>query len=188
MAQCLFFMIGFYFLVRGLKKQTFLLPASLFLGLSIFTYNSARIFVPLFLMSFLIIFWKQLKLSKLSILATILFGVFLIAGFYLAVFQDSSARYYWVRILDEGAISCYYEWMPKGLKKGSAACRWMEWNVSMSMIDAMERSERGSFVIQCEEEDDRWDRSNEEEEDRHGCNECRLTTRGPLSVSRALKR
>jgi len=100
-----FFMIGFYFLVRGLKKQTFLLPASLFLGLSIFTYNSARIFVPLFLMSFLIIFWKQLKLSKLSILATILFGVFLIAGFYLAVFQDSSARYYWVRIVDEGAIS-----------------------------------------------------------------------------------
>jgi len=52
--------------------------------------------------------------------------------------------------IDEGAISCYYEWMPKGLKKGSAACRWMEWNVSMSMIDAMERSERGPFVIQYE--------------------------------------
>jgi len=31
----------------------------------------------------------------------------------------------------------------------------MEWNVSMSMIDAMERSERGSFVVQCEQEDRR---------------------------------
>lgn len=100
-----FFIIGLYFLIIGLKKRGSLIPASLFFGLSIFTYNSARIFVPLFLFGFLILFWKQIKLTRFSIISAVIFGVFLVAGFYLAVFQDSSARYYWVRILDEGAIS-----------------------------------------------------------------------------------
>lgn len=100
-----FFLIGFYFLLTGLKKHLMLLPASIMFGLSIFTYNSARIFVPLFLFLYLILQWKQLKFSKIAILSAIIFGIFLAVGFYLALFQDSSARYYWVRILDEGAIS-----------------------------------------------------------------------------------
>lgn len=100
-----FFLIGLYFLVKGLSKSILFIPASIMFGLSIFTYNSARIFVPLFLFSFILVYWKQLKLDKSSILSSIILGIFLSLGFYLAVFQDSSARYYWVRILDEGAIS-----------------------------------------------------------------------------------
>lgn len=100
-----FLLIGFYFLIKGLAKNQFLIPSSLMLGLSIFTYNSARIFVPLFIFSFVIIFWKKFKFNKSVIFSTIIFGIFLSLGFYLAVFQDSSARYYWIRILDEGAIS-----------------------------------------------------------------------------------
>jgi glucose-6-phosphate-specific signal transduction histidine kinase len=34
-----------------------------------------------------------------------IFAIFISIGFYLAVSADSSARYYWVRILDEGAIN-----------------------------------------------------------------------------------
>lgn len=100
-----FFLIGLYFLIIGIKKKTFLIPASILFGFAIFTYNSARIFVPLFLFGFIILFWKQIKLTKISLLSAIIFGIFLAVGFYLAVFQDSSARYYWVRILDEGAIN-----------------------------------------------------------------------------------
>lgn len=100
-----FFLIGLYFLIIGLRKKTMFLLGSLFFGFSIFTYNSARIFVPLFLLGFIILFWKQIKLTKTSIAAGIIFGFFLALGFYLAVFQDSSARYYWVRILDDGAIN-----------------------------------------------------------------------------------
>lgn len=100
-----FFLIGFYFLTQGLKKNTYLVPASIMFGLSIFTYNSARIFVPLFLLAFIILFLKNLKLNKISIFSGLIFGIFLAVGFYLAVFQDSSARYYWVKILDEGAIA-----------------------------------------------------------------------------------
>lgn len=100
-----FFLIGFYLLAKGLQKSVFLIPSSLILGFSIFTYNSARIFIPLFLLVFIMLSWKKIKLNALSIFSALIFGLFLIAGFYFALFQDSSARYYWVRILDEGAIS-----------------------------------------------------------------------------------
>lgn len=100
-----FFLIGFYLLLRGLEKNAYLIPASLVLGTSIFTYNSARIFVPLFLFVFFIISRKRIKINSVSIFSALIFGIFLAAGFYLALFQDSSARYYWVRILDEGAIN-----------------------------------------------------------------------------------
>lgn len=100
-----FFLIGFYLLVKGLQKNAFLIPSSLILGLSIFTYNSARIFIPLFLLVFFIFMWKKIKLNAYIFISALIFGLFLIFGFYLALFQDSSARYFWVRILDEGAIN-----------------------------------------------------------------------------------
>lgn len=100
-----FFLIGFYLLVKGLKKSLLLIPASLLMGLSIFTYNSARIFVPFFLFIFLLNYRKEIKLSKWVIISGLIFASFLVLGFYLAVFQDSSARYYWIKILDEGAIN-----------------------------------------------------------------------------------
>lgn len=100
-----FFLAGLYLLIKGINKPVFLVPSSLISGLSIFTYNSARIFVPLFLIAFVILNKSKLKINKASVLSALIFTTFLAIGFYLAVFQDSSARYYWVRILDEGAIN-----------------------------------------------------------------------------------
>lgn len=100
-----FFLIGLYFLIIGLNKNVLLILTSLFFGLSIFTYNSARIFVPLFLFSFIVLKFKKMKFNKTLFAAAAVFAIFISIGFYLAVFADSSARYYWVRILDEGAIN-----------------------------------------------------------------------------------
>lgn len=100
-----FFIIGLYFLTLGLKKSIYFVLSSLIFGLAIFTYNSARIFVPLFLLAFVLIYWKQIKVNIITLISALMFGIFLAVGFYLALFQDSSARYYWVRILDEGAIA-----------------------------------------------------------------------------------
>lgn len=100
-----FFLLGVYLLALGLRKQIFFVPSSILLGLSIFTYNSARVFVPLFLFVFLVIYFKKIRFNIYTIFSILIFLIFLGFGFYLAIFQDSSARYYWVRILDEGAIS-----------------------------------------------------------------------------------
>lgn len=100
-----FFLLGFYLLIYSLKKNALLVPASILLGLSIFTYNSARIFIPVFLLVFIFMYCKNLIKNNYSIFSALIFGLFLTAGFYFALFQDSSARYYWVKILDEGAIN-----------------------------------------------------------------------------------
>lgn len=100
-----FFLLGFYLLIKGLEKNVFLVPSSILLGFSIFTYNSARIFIPLFLLAFVSISWRKLKKNNYSIFSVLIFGLFLATGFYYALFQDSSARYYWIKILDEGAIN-----------------------------------------------------------------------------------
>jgi 4-amino-4-deoxy-L-arabinose transferase-like glycosyltransferase len=105
LALC-FFVVGVYFLIKGLNKQYWLILSSILLGLTLFTYNSARVFVPLFLIVTVFIFWKQFKTLKFRLVPAFLIfaGMFLLAS-YFAFFQDSSARYYWVRIVDQGAIN-----------------------------------------------------------------------------------
>ncbi len=100
------FLIGFYIFLIGLKKPYFLIPSAVFLGLTVFTYNSARIFVPLFILSLMFTYKRKLlSLKKHLVLpGLILFILIGLAG-YLAIFEDSSSRYFWVTIIDEGAIN-----------------------------------------------------------------------------------
>ncbi len=94
-----------YFLLRGIKKKYFLPIATLFLGLSLFSYNSSRVVVlPLTLLAG-ILFWQRIKNTKASLVAFTVLAIFFITAFPLALLQDSSARYKWTTILDEGAIS-----------------------------------------------------------------------------------
>lgn len=100
------FLLGLYCFLKGLRKTWFLSVSSLFFGSALFTYNSARIFLPLFLLSLVFIYRKEiLALKKKIILPFILIVMFFIGAFFLAVSQDSSSRYFWVTILDQGAIN-----------------------------------------------------------------------------------
>ena len=100
------FICGLYFLFTGLEKKSHLILSSIFFGITLFAYNSARVFVPLFLLGFYVIYYKHLwKIKKTFLISLAVFGIFLTAAFYLAVSRDSSSRYYWVSILDQGAIS-----------------------------------------------------------------------------------
>lgn len=89
----LFIGLGIYYL---LSKNYYL--ATFLLGLSMWTYNSARGFVPLFLIGYWVINkidWKK-----------ILFGVLVIAPALFQLFSASGqARYQWLAILNEGGIA-----------------------------------------------------------------------------------
>lgn len=50
-----------YFLIRGLEKSKLWIPSALLFGLSLHTYNTARVFVPLLLIAFCIIFRSSLR-------------------------------------------------------------------------------------------------------------------------------
>ncbi len=60
-----FFMLGLLLFFYGIGKKSFLLVLSfIFFGLDLYTYNAAKIFIPLFLIFLLAIYFKELIKSK----------------------------------------------------------------------------------------------------------------------------
>ncbi|MCJ7804131.1 glycosyltransferase family 39 protein [Patescibacteria group bacterium] len=93
---------GIYFFFLGLERK-WLLPLSiLFLGLSVHTYNSARVFVPLILITLFLFYKDKVKKSLLSLVILVLFFTPLVFSF---ISPEGWARYKWVTILDQGAIN-----------------------------------------------------------------------------------
>lgn len=104
------FLIGFYFFLLGLRKNSFLILSSVFFGLTIFTYNSARVFMPLFIVALVLIYRKELiSLKKNLLIPSLILLLFILSAGALAIFQDSSSRYFWLTLLDQGAINSINE-------------------------------------------------------------------------------
>ncbi|MBI2596228.1 glycosyltransferase family 39 protein [Candidatus Daviesbacteria bacterium] len=101
----LFFTTGsIYFLILGFKRKYFLLASSFFLGLSLFSYNSSRVVVIPLVITAAVLFWKKINNIKVALFALGILAIFFITAFPLALLQDSSARYKWTTILDQGAV------------------------------------------------------------------------------------
>ncbi len=101
---------GVYFLLVGVQKYRYLPVSTALLGLSVWTYNSARIFVPLFLLTFLIIYRDSLRAIYRKKPAAIYWSLIVLAVFILPMFYQllrpaGQARYGKVAIIDEGAIA-----------------------------------------------------------------------------------
>lgn len=109
----LFFIIaGVYFFLRGLKKPLYYPLSTIFLGLSVWTYNSARVFVPMLFVLLNWIFRREIRKiwNNRKDKSNILYSIFIILVFFLPMFYQltnpiGQARYSKVSILDEGAIN-----------------------------------------------------------------------------------
>lgn len=78
-----FLPLGFWLFLKGLKNPRYLFLASLFFGLNLFTYHTAKLFTPLFLVA--LIFWQREKLKRLrkeAVLPGLIFAFFVILAFY----------------------------------------------------------------------------------------------------------
>lgn len=102
----MFFLAAIYFFIQGLPKYKYFYLSGLFLSLAVFTYNSARVFLPLFLVGLFFVYKREL-LSQGKKLLPALFLLFIFFGLalYIGISQDSSSRYFWVKIIDTGAIN-----------------------------------------------------------------------------------
>jgi len=73
--QMLFLIIvGLYFFLRGLERWPYLIGSAIFLALTPYSYNTAKFFLPLFVLFLVICFWQKIKkipLKKLAIAAAI---------------------------------------------------------------------------------------------------------------------
>ncbi len=102
---------GVYFLWLGLEKKSWpiLLGIGL-LSLSVWTYNSARIFVPLLLLGLSFIYKREVlsfyqKNKKIFAFCILIFAFFFLPMFYQLFNPVGQARYQWVEILDQGMIN-----------------------------------------------------------------------------------
>ena len=100
------FALGVFFFLSWFEKnkQLDLSLAALFWGLSMFSYNSARILVPVFVLTMIFLVVKKNRKKQLifPILISIIF--FLLLG--SQIFDKSAkARYDWVSLLDQGTIN-----------------------------------------------------------------------------------
>lgn len=101
---------GFYFCLSGLNKKWLLPLGVFFLGLSVHTYNSARVFIPLMLVVFAFLYrhdlkkWAKLRKKEMVLAIAILALLFVsLAASFIS--PSGWARFRWVKILDQGAIN-----------------------------------------------------------------------------------
>lgn len=98
--------LAFYLLLLGLSKKKYLPVSALVLGLSLFAYNSSRVVVLPLVVSVAVLVWPSLGRFKMeSLTALVIIGVFVAVTMPLGLFIDSSARYQWTTLLDQGAIN-----------------------------------------------------------------------------------
>lgn len=66
-----FNIFGAYFFLKGLERKKFFIWSALIFGLSLLTYQASKLFVPLLILSLLLIFKKEYKLTDLKIPLTV---------------------------------------------------------------------------------------------------------------------
>ena len=74
----------------------------IFIALSAWTYNSFRVFSPLFLLSYFLLNRKTVKINPVTV--TVILTLF-IPVFFQLLSPSGQARYKWLTLLDEGAIA-----------------------------------------------------------------------------------
>lgn len=94
----LFFSLTFYFLIT--KRLSL---SSIFLALSLFTYNSSRVIFPFLLLLLVIFQIKDSKTFSFKKYLPLILALLVLAGQMLN--QSGQARYKWVSLLDQGAIN-----------------------------------------------------------------------------------
>lgn len=97
--------MGIWFLVKGFKKPFWWIMATIPFGVSVYTYNSARVFTPLFLFAVGIIyrnnFWKH---KRQILLAGVLFTALLLPLIPFIASGEAKARYRLVSITDDAGL------------------------------------------------------------------------------------
>ncbi len=100
-----FVVLGIFFLVKGFKDQKWFIFSMIPFALSIFTYNSARIFTPLFLIfAFLVCRKHLIKYKKFVVVAVVVFAILLLPLTPYILSGERSARYKLVSITDEAGL------------------------------------------------------------------------------------
>lgn len=86
-------LLAVFFYIKGLKNDRFFVLSTVFFGIDLFSYHSARVVAPLLLLSLLFIFNQNLPSRKAVLSHLIIFGLFLMAVFPILISKDAQIRF-----------------------------------------------------------------------------------------------
>lgn len=97
--------LGAWLFVKSLKRPHFLLLSTISFVISVYTYNSARVFAPIFMTSLLFIYRKDLLAKRKQLLSSLLvFLVLLIPLISFTLSGQISSRYKLVSVTDDPGL------------------------------------------------------------------------------------
>ncbi len=97
--------MAMWFLIKGFKKPIWLIWSMIPFAISVYTYNSARVFSPLFIFAILIIYRKELfKFKKYLAGAFILFAILMLPLIPFFITTHGTSRYKLVSVTDDPGL------------------------------------------------------------------------------------
>ena len=103
------------FLIKGFKKPWMFSLSAFFAGLSIYAYQSEKVFTPLLALAVVIIFWKKLfAINKKYILAAFILGIIVVAPMALYILGNRAAL---LRVTGTSVFSSQTELLKTNIKK-----------------------------------------------------------------------
>lgn len=108
-------MLMVLFFLKGLKKPWMLSLSAFFAGLSIYSYQSEKVFTPLLVLVIVIIFWKKLfAINKKYILSAVILGIIVVVPMALYILGNRAAL---LRVTGTSVFSSQTELLKTNIKK-----------------------------------------------------------------------
>ena len=92
--------LAVYFFLKGLTHNRYFILSTVFFGLDLFSYHSARVVAPFLLLTLLILFNRNLPSKKIVLSHLLIFALFLVAVFPILISKDAQIRYRAVNIFN----------------------------------------------------------------------------------------
>ena len=98
------FLTGLTSFLRGLTKPKWFIASSIFFGLSLFAYNTAKLFVPLILLVLVFLYLRTKQFKKNLLIPTLIFGLIYMGSLYGTVFLNGGQRFSEVSVFTDPQI------------------------------------------------------------------------------------
>jgi len=110
---------GAFFLLKGIHKGIYFIIGMMMLALSIWTYHSSRVFVPLFLGGFFVLYWRDIWNKKIYVVISLCLTFFLLFPMLqLSLSKEGQMRAMGVSIFsNQGLPLRFIEWMGEDYKQ-----------------------------------------------------------------------
>lgn len=97
--------LGIWFVVKGFSEKKWFIWSMIPFAIALYTYNTARVFVPLFLFVLVVLYFKDFwKVKKTIIIAMVFFFVMMIPFIQFVLSGGGNARFKLVSITDDPGL------------------------------------------------------------------------------------